>query len=189
MAKISYSELKRGVRVIINGEPYEIMDSAPLFKGRGHSVLQTRLKNLRSGNLISRTFHPSDQFEEAEVEKIPSLFLYSHRGKYFFAQKNNPSKRFDLTEEQLGGKGNFLKPKEEVAALLFKDEIINISLPIKVRLKVKEAPPGIKGERAQAGTKVVTLETGAKVNVPLFVKEGDIVEINTETGEYTRRVN
>ncbi len=73
-------------------------------------------------------------------------------------------------------------------ALVFKDEIINISLPIKITLKVVEAPPSVKGERAQSGTKTVTLETGAKINVPLFVKTGDIIEINTETGEYARRV-
>ena len=184
----SYSDLKKGVKIIIDKDPYEIIESSPMFQARGHSVLQTRVRNLRTGNVFSKTFHPSDYFEEPDVAKIEAKFLYSHRGKYVFSEKENPSKRFDLMEEQIRGKKSFLNQGQMVEALVFKGEIINISLPIKINLKVKEAPPSVKGERAQSGTKTVTLETGAKINVPLFVKTGDIIEINTETGEYVRRI-
>jgi len=99
-----------------------------------------------------------------------------------------PSKRFELEEEKIGEGVKFLKPGLILDGLKFKDKIINVTLPIKVKLKVVEAPPGIRGDRSQPGTKQVTLETGAKINVPLFVEAGDIIEVNTETGEYVRRV-
>jgi len=188
MTSIPYSELKKGKQIIINNEPYEIIEASSMFKARGHSVLQVKLKNLITGNIISRTFHPSDIFEEAELFKIKAKFLYSHRENYFFAEKDNPSKRFSLTKEQISSSVKFLKPNQEVETIIFKEEIINISLPIKIQLKVKQAPPGIKGSRAQAGNKIVVLETGAEINVPLFIEEGDIIEINIEKGEYVRRI-
>ncbi|MFQ6049982.1 MAG: elongation factor P [Candidatus Paceibacterales bacterium] len=185
---IAYSDLKKGARIVLEKEPCEIIESAPLFKGRGHSVLQTKLKNLKTGNVISRTFHPSDIFEEPQISKIEAKFLYFHRDRYFFSEKDKPSKRFDLTAEQVGNQKDFLKPNQIVEALVFEDKVINISLPIKINLKVTEAPPSLKGERAQSGTKTAVLETGAKINVPLFIKAGDIIEVNTETSEYVRRM-
>lgn len=185
---ISYSELKKGLRIILNKEPHEILEARPLFKGRGHSVLQAKIKNLITGNVISQTFHPSDVFEEAELKKLQAKFLYAHRSQYFFSEIDQPAKRFNLTQEQIGYQAQFLKPEQIVDTLIYKGKIVNISLPIKVHLKVVEAPPGIRAGRAEAGTKQIILETGAKINAPLFVKEGDIVEINTQTGEYVRRI-
>jgi len=185
---ISYNQLTKGIRIILEGQPYEIIEAAPSFKGRGHSVLQAKLKNLRAGNVISQTFHPSESFEEADVDKQEAKFIYSHKNKYVFAEKDNPSKRFELGQEQVGDKGRFLSANQIVDVLILKGEVISVSFPIKVQLKVVEAPPGEKGNRAESGNKLVTLETGAKVNVPLFVKQGDTVEINTDTGEYIRRV-
>lgn len=185
---LSYSELKKGVKIILDGEPYEIIEASHLFKGRGHSVLQVKLKNLTTGNLISKTLRPSDIFGEAELSKIEAKFLYQHRDKYFFYETKNPAKRFDLTLEQIGEQGKFLKPNQIIEGIIFENKVINISLPIKINLRVIEAPPGVKGGRAEPGTKTVTLETGAKINVPLFIEEGDIIEVNTQTGEYARRI-
>ena len=185
---ISYNELKKGIRLIIDKEPYEILESSPMFKARGHSVLQTKLKKLKTGNVISRTFHPSESFEEAEVLRKEAKFIYSHKEKYVFSEKDNSLQRFELTGEQIGEKKEFLKSNQPVEALIFEDEVISIALPIKINLKVIEAPPGIKGERAQSGTKTVTLETGTKINVPIFINSGDMIEVNSETGEYVRRV-
>lgn len=184
---ISYSELEKGIRIILDGQPYEIIEAAPSFKARGHSVLQTKLKNLKTGNIISKTFHPSDSFEQAEVSKKQAKFIYMHRDKYVFSEKDNPSQRFELTKDQVGEKSKFLSPNQIVELIIFKDEIINLALPIKINLKVIEAPPGEKGNRAEAGTKTVILESGAKINAPLFIKQGDVLEINTQTGEYVRR--
>lgn len=185
---LSYGELKKGLKIILNKQPFEILQASPSFKGRGHSVLQVKLKNLITGTVISKTFHPSDTFKEADLEKIKLKFIYSRQGKYIFSEKDNPGKRLNLTEEQIGFGAQFLKSEQIVEGLSFEKEIINISLPIKVQLKVQEAPPGVRAGRSEAGTKQITLETGAKINVPLFIKEGDIIEINSETGEYVRRV-
>jgi len=188
MGSISYSELKKGLKIILNNQPYEIIEASSMFKARGHSVVQAKLKNLITNETTSQTFRPSDSFEETEIIKEEAEFLYSHRNKYFFSFKKTPSKRFDLSKKQIGSAEKFLKPGQIVEALIFKHDIINISLPVKISLKVTESPPGVQGDRSQAGTKTVVLETKAEINAPLFIKQGDIIEINTEKEEYVRRI-
>lgn len=185
---LSHTELKKGVRFVLDGEPYEVVESSFIFKGRGSSTVQAKIRNLITGNVSNRTFHTGEEFKEAEISKLKAKFIYTRREKYYFSEEDNPSHRFELTEAQIGPSAHFLKPEQTVEALKFEGKIINIALPIKIRLKVSESPPGLKGNRAQAGTKQVTLETGAKINTPLFIKEGDIIEVNTETGEYVRRM-
>jgi len=150
-------------------------------------IIQTRIKNLINGNVFERNFQQGDVFDEAELIKIRVKYLYANRGSFFFCEEKDPSKRFSLTEEKIGSGAKFLKPNEIIDGIVFNDEIINVSLPIKVQLKVKQSPPGIKGDRAQGGTKSVVLESGAEINVPLFIEEGDVVEINTESGLYVKR--
>lgn len=188
MVLIPYPELRKGTRIIYNNQPYEIIEASTMFKARGSSVLQARLKNLITGNMISQTFKGSDSFEEAELLKLKAKFIYSHKDKYIFSESNNPSKRFELSKEQIGDMDKFLRSNQEVEALIFGEKIINISLPIKINLKVAQAPPGTKGDRAQSGNKLVTLETGAEINVPLFIQQDDIIEVNTEKSEYVRRI-
>jgi len=185
---INYSELKKGSRIILDNQPHEILEASSIFKGRGHSTLQAKLKNLITGNVVSKSFHPSDSFREAELERIKAKYLYSHKNNYFFCKEDNPSNRFSLTEDQIGKSSQFLKANQVTEGVIFDSKVINISLPIKVPFKVTEAPPSLKGERAQPGTKIVTIETETKINVPIFIKEGDVIEINTETGEYVRRL-
>lgn len=188
MTSIPYSELKKGAQIIFNNQPQEIIEASSMFKARGHSVLRAKIKNLITGSITSQTFHPSDIFEQAELSKIKAKLIYSHREKIVFCKKNNLSERFELTKEQIGQAVKFLKPNQELEAIIFRGKVINISLPIKIQLKVAQAPPGIKGDRAQAGNKTVVLETGAEITVPLFIEEGDLIEINTEKGEYVRRI-
>ncbi|MCP6726662.1 MAG: elongation factor P [Patescibacteria group bacterium] len=185
---LSHTELKKGTQIIFEGSPYEIFESSSMFKGRGSSVTQTRMRNLENGNILQRTFHAGEEVEEAEIKRFQARFIYANKGKFIFSHIDNPSDRFELTEEQIGDVNQFLKENEVVEGLVFQDKVINVSLPIKIQLKVTQAPPGVKGDRAQGGTKTVTLETGATINVPLFVDTGDIVEVNTEVGEYTRRI-
>ena len=185
---LSYSELQKGRIIIVNEQPYEIIEAQSIFKGRGHSNLQTKLKNLMNGNLVAKTIQPSEKFEEAEIEKQDAKFIYQNRDKYVFSDVDTPSNRFELTEEQIGKEAKYLNADEVVTTILFNGKIINVKLPIKVQLKVIEVTPGIKGDRASSGTKVVTLENKTTIDAPLFVEEGDVIEINTERGEYVKRV-
>ena len=185
---LKHNEIRKGKIIELNGDPYEVTKYSHVVKGRGRSVVQTQLRNLKNNSVLQKTFHAGDSVEEAELEKMNIVFVYSHRGKYFFQKEEYPSFRFELAEEQLEEEKKYLLEKTPLTAVLYDEKVIGISLPIKMTFRVKEAPPGTKGDRAEGGTKVVVLETGATVDVPLFVDEGDVVEVNTETGEYVRRV-
>lgn len=185
---LSYFDLRKGVQFILEGQPYEVLEFQQIYKAQDAVVARTKIKNLATGKILYRNFHQSDKFEEAEIQKFDAKFVYGRNGKYVFSEANDPSKRFELLAEQLGDGIQFLKSNEVVVGLKFKDKVINIAFPVKVQLRVKDAPPGVQGDRSQGGTKTVTLETGAVINVPLFVETDDIIEVNTETGEYTRRV-
>lgn len=185
---LSYSELKPGVLITLDGEPYEVLSATTVKKQRQKPTNQTKLRNLLSGNVVERTFHQSDTLEEAAVDEQDVEYLYSRRGASFFADPDNPKDRFSLPAEQVSEQLRYLTPNMRVTALKFRDEVVSIKIPIKVDLKVTEAPPNVKGNTAQGGTKPVTLETGISVTTPMFVEAGDTIRVNTETGEYVERV-
>jgi len=185
---LGINDLKPKTIIIIDDEPYEVLSANFLKMQQRKPVLQTRLKNLINSKVIDRNIQHSEEFEEAEIERLSVEFLYHHRGEYWFCEAGDRSKRFQLDESVLGDNKNFLKTGMIIDAFKFNDKIINISLPIKMEFKVVEAPPGIKGDTAQGGTKTVTIETGVKISVPLFINEGDIIRVNTESGEYVERV-
>lgn len=186
---LSYTELTKGVLFVMDGEPWEVLEANFLRMQQRKAVVQTKIKNLMTGKIVDRNFQASDNFEEAEMEKMKSVFLYESRGVFWFAEPGNPKNRFSINKEELSEQAvNFLKPNMEISALKFKDKFVSIDLPIKNDYKVVEAPPAIRGDTAQGGTKVVTIETGAKLSVPLFINEGDSVKINTQTGEYVERL-
>lgn len=141
-----------------------------------------------TGKVTEYSFHVSDKVEEAEIESREVKYLYNARGEWWFCEAEDPSKRFKVTDEQAGPQAKFLKPNTIVEQLLFDEQPMGFKMPISAELRVTEAPPGIKGDTATGGNKVVTLETGATINVPLFVNEGDVIRINTDTGEYRERV-
>lgn len=184
---LSYFDLRKGVRFLLDGQPYEVLDFHQVGKAQDIVVAQTKIKNLLNGKIVEKSFKEGEVFEEAEINKFDVKFLYTHRGEFWFCEGNDSSKRFKLTEDLIGKGSKFLRPNQMLTGFKFQNKIINIVLPIKVYLKVVDAPPGVKGERAQAGTKQVVLETGATINTPLFIKNEDIIEVNTESGEYVRR--
>ncbi len=171
----------------MNSEPYEVLESGFLRMQQRKAVMQTKIRNLITGKILDRNWQASDEFEEAEVERQSAIFIYSSPGKYWFYEEGNPKNRFSLTAEVIGKSAQFLKPNTKIETLIFNNKVIKISLPIKMDFEVIEAPPAIRGNTAQGGTKLVTLEGGVKVNAPLFVNAGDIVRVNTETGEYVER--
>lgn len=185
---LSINDLKNGLIVLINGEPYQILDVKHLHMGRGGSSIQTRIRHLKTGQVLSRNFKPADAFEEADVEKRKVVFLYAHRGEFVFHEKESARNRFTLKEEQTGEIKKWLKPNIEVEALFLNGILLTISVPIKMDFKIIEAPPGLRGNTAEGGAKIAAIETGAKISVPLFINEGDIIRVNTQSGEYVERV-
>lgn len=186
---LTHTDLKKGTQFIYENQPWEVLDSLHVKMAQRRPVVQTKIRNLINGSVQEKTFQQGDVFEEADLIKKNIKFLYSNKGQFFFCEENDPSKRFSFTEEQLGKPSKFFKPNSLMEGVIFQEKIINVISPIKVQLKIKEAPPGIKGDRAQGGTKETILESGAAIQVPLFIEEGDIIEINTELGEYVKRVN
>lgn len=186
---LSYTELKAGVIFLLDGQPYQVLESSFLRMQQRKPVNQTRIKNLITGKIISRNFQPSDNFPEAEIERQKVVFVYNHRDKYIFSPLNDKSQRFEIEDKTIGTGAKFLKPNTEVDVLKFENQIISVALPVKMDFEVTDAPPGIKGDTATGGTKTVTLETGAEINAPLFINKGDIVRVNTQTGEYGERIS
>lgn len=185
---IGPNDLKPGVFFILEGQPYEVLETHHLKMQQRRPVVQSKIRNLLSGKMLERNFQQSDTFEEAEIQRQNVKFLYAHRGEYWFSETDTPARRFQLEEVILGNIIRFLKPNTQAQAISFNGKIINIELPIKMDFKVTEAPPAIRGDTAQGGVKQVTIETGAAINTPLFINEGDIIRINTQTGEYVERV-
>ena len=185
---LSYTDLKKGIIFVMDGAPWEVLESGFLRMQQRKAVVQTKIRNLISGKISDRNFQPSDNFEEAEIEKKPAVFIYTHRDQYWFHEEGNPKNRFELPAEIFGEQAKFLKPNTKVSTAVFNGKVIKVDLPIKMDFEVIEAPPAIKGNTAQGGTKAVILDGGAKVNVPLFVNAGDIIKVNTESGEYVERV-
>jgi len=185
---LGVNELKPKTFFIYEGQPYVVLETHHLKMQQRRPTVQVRMRNLMNGKLLERNFAQSDVFEEADIERKKVKFLYNHKDQYWFSDEKETSKRFLLTEELIGEATKFLKANTVLDAIEYNGEIINIELPIKMELKVVEAPPSIKGNTAQGGLKQVKLETGANMNVPLFINQDDIIRINTETGEYVERV-
>lgn len=185
---LSYTELKRGIIFVYEGQPYEVIENNFLRMQQRKAVAQTKIRNLITGKVLDRNFQSSDYFEEADVERKNYTFLYKNKGEYWFADPGNPKDRFSLQEDVVGGQGRFAKDNTPVEARTFNEKVIAVKFPIKMDLVVKETPPGIKGSTAQGGNKLAVLETGAQVNVPMFVESGETIRVNTETGEYVERV-
>jgi len=191
---LEYSEIKPGKYILYNDEPHEVLESHVARTQQRKPQNQTKLRNMVNGRIVPATFHAADKANEAEIGSHDIKFIYERKGEFWFSESNNPSKRFFITKELIGDQARFLKGNMLIEALTFsadEDEapkIIGVHLPIKVELAVKDAPPSIKGDTASGGGKSVTLETGAVITAPLFVNAGDIIRVNTETGEYVERV-
>lgn len=186
---LEYNEIKERKVIVYDGAPFEILSSHVFRKQQRKPVNAVKMKNLLTGKVMEISFHQSEKAEEAEIEKRKVKYLYENRGQYWFCEEKDPSKRFELVAEQVGESIHFVKQNTLVELISFQGKILGIEVPIKVELKVIEAAPAVKGNTVQGGLKQVMVETGFAVNVPLFVNEGDILRINTETGDYVERVN
>jgi len=183
---IGINEIKSGKNIVLDGTPFSVLYHEQSKTGRAGSVLRTRIKNLLTGSVLEKTFQGADKVEEADISKSKAQFLYQEGTAYAFMD-NESYEQFSLPREVLGDATNYLIEGTEVVVLNFNSIPINIELPVKVTLKVIEAPPGIKGNSVTTGGKIVKLETGFSISAPLFVKEGESIVVNTERGEYAGR--
>ena len=184
---LNLSELKLGKIISINDQPYKIIFTQHSKQARSGAVLRTKLKNLISGSVMEKTFSGSDRAEEANLEKTKASFLYVDGDNYNFMDQET-FEQFAFVKEDIGEQIQFLREGTIVDILKYNDKAVNIGLPTKMEFKVISAPPGIKGDTAGSASKLVTIETGAQIKCPLFVNEGDMIRVNTETGEYVERV-
>lgn len=188
MAILSYNEIVPKTVIEYNNEPYEVLSSHVFRMQQRKPVNQTKLRHLVSGRVLEISFHQNESVPEADISKMQAQYLYTNRGESWFAEEGNAKNRFAFPENAVGDKVKWLKGNATVEVLLYKDNPVSITIPVKVDLSVKEAPPAIKGDTATGGDKKVVLETGAVVSTPLFINVGDILKINTDTGEYVERV-
>lgn len=183
---LSLNEIKIGALIKIAGEPCAVIKADHHKMGRGGAVLKTKLKNLLNGNVIEKTFQGNDKAEEAETETNQANYLYKTETEACF-MNNETYEQFSLPLEQIGGKMKFLKESADVDILYFQGNPVSLKLPIKISLKVVSSPPGVKGNSAGNVTKTVKLETGSEISAPMFIDEGDMVIVNTDTEEYVSR--
>lgn len=184
---LNLSEVKVGTKIEFEGDPYDVVYREHSKIGRGGAVLRTKIKNLRTGNVVSHTFQGSETLKEADLSRNNAQYLYREDNAYYFMDEKT-YEQFSIGKDQLGDSSKFLKEGTSVNILVFKGEPVNIDLPIKIDLKVVEAPPALRGNTADGGTKQVKVETGQSISVPLFIKEGDIIKINTRDAKYVERV-
>lgn len=189
MAMLEYSEITERKYIVFNGEPWEVLTSHVFRKQQRKPVNATKLKNLITGKVTEQSFHVSEKVEEAEIDQKDVKYLYNNKGEFWFCNPDVPSERYKIEEDTIGPQAKFLKKDCIIQVLSFGERMIGVKIPIKVELKVTEAHPAVKGNTAQGGTKTVKLETGAEIQVPMFIKEGEIIKVNTETGEYAERAN
>ena len=188
MAVLAYNEILPKKIINYNDAPYEVL-SAHIFRMQKRKpVNQTRLRNMVNGSVLEISFHSSETIDEADTDHMDAVYLYSNQNESWFAEEGNAKNRFSFPMESVHDQVQWLAPNSIVEVLTYEEKPMTIKIPVKVDLEVKDAPPAVKGNTVSGGTKLVELVTGAKVNVPLFINNGDIIRINTDTGNYDERV-
>lgn len=185
---LDYNEIKPRKCIVLDGEPYEVLEAHVFRKQQRKPVNATKLRNLLTGGVREHSFAVSDKVNEAELTEREVTYLYTNRDEYWFCEAGDKAKRFQLPAAQVRDKIVFVRPNSDLKVLSFGDRIIGLQIPIKVDLRVTEAAPAVRGNTVQGGLKQVKLETGLILNVPMFINQGDVVRLNTETGEYVERV-
>jgi elongation factor P len=184
---LGITDLKTGVAIDMQGDPCIVLSYQHSKQGRSGAVMRTRLRNLKTSAVFDITFKGGDKFDEAVLEKRACSFLYKEGENYSFMDSQS-FEQFTLTSEEIGSKASYLKEGGEIHILFYEDKPVSIELPIKMEFTIAHTEPGVKGDTAQGGSKPAILETGAPITVPLFVKIGDIVRVNTTEGTYVERV-
>jgi elongation factor P len=183
---ISTNDLRTGVTIEVDGEVFSVVEFQHVKPGKGSAFVRTRLKNVRTGSVLERTFAAGERLPRAHLERREVQFLYSSEGQYTFMDMETYD-QVNLSKEQVGGAINYLVDNMTVWVLWYQGRYIDLELPNSVELVVAETDPGLRGDTATGGTKPARLETGAVIKVPLFVNTGEKVRVDTRTGSYIER--
>lgn len=183
----STAEFRKGLKIEFQGEPFIIVDFQHVKPGKGGAFVRTRLKSLLTGLVREETFRSGDKVGRPDLQEREMQFLYQEGGQYCFMDTNT-YEQFYMSADQLGDSRLYLQEQVQVKVLFFRGQPIAVELPNFVELRVAETEPGVRGDTASGATKPARLETGAVVQVPLFVQQGDLLKVDTRTGQYIERV-
>jgi len=183
--QVSTAEFRRGLKIELDGHPYNIVDFQHVKPGKGGAFVRTKLKHLRLGTVVDRTFRSGEKFETVDFEERPMQFLYKDDQFHFMSLETYD--QIGLPPEALGDAAQYLKESMEVDVLYINGSPFAVELPTFAELRVIRTDPGVRGDTAAGGSKPATLETGAVVQVPLFINEGDVLRVDTRTGAYIER--
>ena len=184
---ISSNDFKRGVVIKIDGELFSVVEHQHVKPGKGGAFVRTKLRNVRKGTVVDKTFRGGEKLEDVRLEKQSMQYLYDEGDSLVFMD-NESYEQETISKEAIGDVVDFLKEEDVIEVAFYEGEPVSIETPASVVLKVTYAEPGAKGDTATNVLKPVKLETGAEVKVPLFINEGDLVKVNTQTREYIERV-
>jgi elongation factor P len=184
---VDTSQFKNGLRIELDGNPFAIVYFQHVKPGKGGAFVRTKVKNLLNGKVVERTFRAGERVDEADVEDRTMQYLYAEGDSLVFMDTSN-YEQIPIQRDQVGDDVKFLKENTEVDVLFWRGKPTNITLPSFIELEIKQCDPGVKGDTASNATKPATLETGAVVQVPLFIKEGETIRVDTRTGVYVERV-
>jgi elongation factor P len=181
------SDIRKGLKIELEGDVYTVVEFLHVKPGKGGAFIRTKLKSLSKGSVVEKTFRSGEKLGRPDLEEKKMQFLYSSEDHYCLMDAETYEQTF-LTEEQLGSSRDFLKENTTIAVLMHNDAPIAVELPTFVALAINKTEPGEKGDTVSGGTKAATLETGAVIQVPLFLNQGDVVKVDTRTGTYVERV-
>ncbi len=183
---ISSNDFKTGLTIEIDGDVFQIVEFQHVKPGKGNAFVRTKIKNVRTGGVVERRFNAGEKVEKAHLERREMQYLYKD-GDQFVVMDTESYEQIMLSAVQIGDEVKWLKENMNLAVLLYNTEVIGVDMPNTVELKVTETEPGVKGDTATGGTKAAIVETGASVQVPFFINEGDVLVIDTRTGSYVSR--
>jgi elongation factor P len=186
MAKKSAGEFRNGMTLEIEGNVYQVLEFLHVKPGKGAAFVRTKLKNVIDGGVVERTFRPTESYDEAYIERKKMQYLYSDGDLYYFMDVDTYD-QIPVSKDTVGDSLKFVKENEEVTVISYQNNPFSIEPPLTVELLITESEPGVKGNTATGATKPAIVETGAQVMVPLFVEQGEVIKIDTRTGEYLSR--
>lgn len=187
MSVYSTSQFKNGLKILIDGDPYNIVENQEVKPGKGQAFNRVKMRNLKTGRVIEKTFKSNEKVDAADVMDTEMQYLYTD-GEFYHFMDPNTFEQFEASQTAVGDTAKWLKEEDICMVTLWNNVPLTIDPPNFVELKITETDPGVRGDTSGGGSKPATLETGAVVSVPLFVPEGEIIKVDTRSGEYVGRV-